>query len=179
MTNALIIDTNMFGKDFRPEVYDAIMNDGLKVVTSENGTLEEELIRANIDLYVELGSAGKLHFMCSKSVEKKQKQLLKLAKSAKLQSNDHHVIALAMVSCANTLVTNEKAKLINDFKDIKDIHNNRLHRLNCITDNRLGSKSTQKVIRKDSPNSREVKKLVRKAKAVGYCCECINKGGGC
>ncbi len=179
MTKAAIIDANAFSKAMRPEIEDAINKEGLKIVRSEGGKLDQELRDAGLKRYKEYrdnkyakyGQAGKFYSVCNKSVEKKQKSI---KDKVTLKSNDDHIIALAIVACANTLVTDD-INLISDFKDVRRINRD----AGCIKNNRLESKGGQKVVQKKSPTKKAVKELIEKAKAEGFCCECLFKCGSC
>ena len=172
MTKAVIIDANAFSETMRSEVANAIASDDLKVVMSRGGKLDKELKKACFKRYIAYGTAGKFHSVCNKSVKKKQKSIKK--KKVTIKSNDHHVLALAIVACANTLVTDD-SNLIYDFKDVRRINRD----AGCNKDNRLESRGGQKIVRKKSPTKKVVKELIEKAKAEGFCCECLFKCESC
>jgi predicted nucleic acid-binding protein len=172
MTNALIVDANCFISHFRKEVEDAVRKKKLKILLSENSKLKKELKGANekeSGKFKEYSKMDAFHFVCEKSVNKKHEQL---EKCSALTSDDPHVIALAIVSGANILHT-EDSKLKDDFKNCKEID----RQSGCIE--RQNHPSSRKVIKANSPNSREVERILKTASAKCEKCKCMINGGGC
>ena len=176
MTKAIIVDTNSFGRQLRKKVKDALDKRKVKIVLGKGSNLESELqgkgvnplIRDEGRRYKEFNHKRFFHFICGKSVNRKEAHLL--SKSL-LKSNDAHVIALAIVSGANILVSND-TKLINDFKKCKTIDRGS----NCI---KRSDNIDRIVVKPGSPDDREVMRLLRKAKVKYECCECMINSGGC
>ena len=169
MTYAIIIDANMFGRDMRTEIESEIENNGLKVIGCEGSKLNEELLKSCRERYVEYVRSGRLLDICNDSVSRKIKNI---EEKATIRSNDAHIIAIAIAACANTLVTNEKNDLIADFKDIRKLN----REAGCMNDNRLGSRTEQKVIRKSSPSN--IMRILKAARSRCNGCECMINGGG-
>ena len=118
--------------------------------------------------YKEYARNGFFHFVCEESVSRKNNHLIQ---RGLVQSDDQHIIALALVSAANTLHTEDKA-LIHDFLNCDNIH-----KRTCCIKGRANTK--RKVIRATSANSTKVKQILRDANALYNCCECKINGGGC
>ena len=168
--NALIVDANVF-RDLRPEIKDAIINRNLKIIISKKGLLESELRTAKKTLFREYKRQKKFYdTICNESVERKMKHLEYLKqKQDLLCSDDAHIIALAIVSGANVLVT-EDQKLIDDFGKCNDID----RQSECTSRERI----RRKVIKKTSPkDSNVVKGIIRNAEVRYKSCQ--HKTSGC
>ena len=131
MSNAIIVDANSFGNNLRHDIRQAITAGKVKVVIPGEGKFRDELRNSNSDLFVRYSGSGRFHYVCVKQVHEICTRLTSsrciacrgLKKCKCIKSNDAHVIALAIVSGANVLVTNDK-KLSNDFKRCTKIHRN-------------------------------------------------------
>jgi len=171
MTKALILDACLIGGNMRQEVKEAVYNRIIKILIIKGGKLERELKgnrKAGGAVYKEYAMNGFFHFICEDSVTKKYNHLLN---KGLIKSDDQHIVALALVSGANILHTEDKC-LISDFINCNQIEKN----TNCISSNH---NPKRKVIKSKSPNSRNTMRLLREAEVKFDKCECIINGGGC
>ena len=115
MTKAIILDANRIGKNMREEVKEAILKDeGVKILIFKDGKLERELKGKREHggkWYKEYKNFKAFKYVCQRSVARKNRHLIQ---KELIESDDQHIIALALVTGANTLHT-EDQKLIADF----------------------------------------------------------------
>ena len=179
---ALIVDANVFAK-LRPEVRNAV-RETLKIVISKGGKLENELWNAKRERFAEYKRTRRFYDkICNECVEEKTEQLEAVNRDAinrrmrrLLRSNDSHVIALAIISGANVLVTADQ-NLQKDFSECNSIDNranrekrNGFKRNNLQPDRNL---ITQKTPEKPVEASSAVaNRLIRSAKIKYQPCEC-------
>ena len=171
MTKAIILDANRIGRNMRKEVKEAIYKRRIRILIFKGGKLERELKgrrERGSTCFREYAKNGFFHNVCERSVTKKNNHLIQ---EGLIRSDDQHIIALALVSAANTLHTEDNT-LIEDFLNCDDIDT----RNSCI---KSRQNPKRKVIKATSPNSAEVKRLLNSAKASFDCCECMINGGGC
>ena len=167
--NALIIDANCFSKgNMRSEVAIAIEGGKLIPIWSSGGQLESELKRANLNVYTIYAHKKKFFCVCDVCVQRKTAHL---RSNGNLKSNDAHIVALALVSGANVLTTDD-ASLKYDFKDCDRIERSS----NCRR--RQGRRIPRKVIQ-SSTNSKDVNDLLSKASARYKHCPCHCDRTGC
>ena len=167
---ALIIDANCFsGNNLRDEIKDAIIRGDLVPIWSKSGQLANELKKANFIRFRQYANAGKFYCVCNICVERKTEHL---KSNCDLQSNDEHIVALALVSGANTLATND-CPLINDFKNCNKIESSSSCR------KRQGNAIPRRVIQASSPAPKLVAKLLQQATAKYKHCPCQCKQSGC
>jgi hypothetical protein len=170
MTKAIILDASCFsGNNLRNEIKAKIRCGDLVPIWSKSGKLAKELKQADFIRFREYAKAGKCYCVCNICVERKTNHL---KSNCKLESNDGHIVALALVSGANTLVTND-CLLIKDFKDCNEIDKSS----RCRT--RQGTKISRKVIQTSSPSSSEVSRLLREATVKYKHCLCQCSQSGC
>ena len=140
MSKAIIVDADSFNKGLSPEISKAILRGRVKLVITREGKFHDELKRKHekskdkrikaTTRFNEYVKKGRFHYICSKLWEEMYNQLKNTEcngcpapKCRCIESNDRHVIAVAIVSGATVLVTGDNA-LGNDFKRIKKIHRN-------------------------------------------------------
>ena len=185
MTRALLIDADSFGiKKLGPEIYSAIEHDGLQVISSQGTDLERELKGADGKFFSILKTAARTHEVCSFSVTKKTQQLERLQSSGGLVSNDCAVLAGALISRANTLVTKD-GSLKADFRNCRLID----QRTSCAHRLPLPPNKCRTVITPPHPSSpgrppkgtpsKKTTELLRKARCSPTSCNCINGGPTC
>ena len=176
MTKAIIVDASSFGGNLREKVKEALTKGIVKIVLGEGSTLKFELQGKGANTssknesghYREFSRQGFFYFICGESVNRKEEHLRRLKL---LKSNDAHVIALAIVSGANILVSND-VKLINDFKKCNTIDK----KSNCI---RRSDNIDRLVVKPDSPDDKKVMRLLKEAKVKYERCDCMINGVGC
>ena len=115
MTKAIILDANRIGENMREEVRKAIYNRDVKILFYKGGKFERELRGQRENggrRYREYANNGFLHEVCQKSVDRKSAQLIQ---KGLILSDDQHIIAIALVTGANILHT-EDNRLIEDFQ---------------------------------------------------------------
>ena len=171
MRKSIIVDANSFGSNLRHDVRQAIADGKVKVVIPLEGKFREELRNSNKSLFATYSNSGRFHYICVKQLHETCKRLKsaectacrRFRKCNCIKSNDSHVIALAIVSGANILVSNDK-KLSEDFKRCTKTHINlggkRDHLLpvdgkrRVISSNETGtpSKSVRKIISEVYPS---------------------------
>ena len=184
MIKALLIDADNFADAHLPdEVLDAIEN-GLKVISSQGTKLENELKGANKKYFSELKKAAGNHEVCAGSVKKKTRQMKILEVEREILSNDNAVLAGAIVSRANMLIT-KNDKLKKNFKKCTSINLN----TSCKHRTALAANANRKVItppHEEGPKrSRKgtSKKKLRELLAASSCspvsCNCRNGGLTC
>ena len=170
MTKAIILDANCFsGNNLRDEIKDAITRGDLVPIWSKDGKLAEELSKANIARFRQYANAGRFYCVCNICVERKTKHL---ESKCHLTSNDKHIVALALVSGANTLATNDSL-LINDFKACNKIDGSSSCR------KRQGKAISRKVIQTSSPLTSVVVRLLKQATVKYKHCPCQCNQSGC
>ena len=179
---ALIIDASVFG-ELRSEVSKAVKNK-LKIVISEGGKLEKELRKAKPERFSEYKRTLRFYDeICNECVEEKIEQLELVDREAinrkttrLLRSNDSHVIALAIISGANVLVTADQ-DLQEDFGKCNSI-DNRANREKRNGFKRNNLQPDRKVITQKTPekpvetSSAVANRLIRSAKIKYQPCEC-------
>ena len=176
-TKAIILDTDSHGKQLRDVVKQALYDRKVKIVLGKDTSLHREVSGKNQNpkkkdegrRYREFSRNKFYHFICGESVNKREKQL---RKENCYTSTDPHIIALAIISGANILVSNDR-ELIDDFKGCAAID----ARSDCLS--KKGRVIERKAIRPVSPNDRIVGELLRNARIKYECCECMINGGGC
>lgn len=178
MTKALIIDANSFGKNLHDEVLKALRTGKIKAILSRGGKFEDELRTANMKRYAEYRKQNIFHYVCDVSVKRKYKQL-KQQKSTNPQlykSDDPHVLALAIVSAANTLVSSDR-HLCDDFKQCEKID----QESGCLPNQGLPTTGKRKLIMsKGSLDNKKTSRIIKNAKAKSCRCQCqCMNGGGC
>ncbi|MGC6497403.1 MAG: type II toxin-antitoxin system VapC family toxin [Candidatus Puniceispirillaceae bacterium] len=185
MTKALLIDANCFAAKHLPElIHEAIKEEGLQVISSQGTKLETELKNADKQFFSTLKSAARILEICSFSVQKKTSEIEELERMRYIQSNDTAVLAGAIVSRANTLVTKD-ADLKKDFKKCASID----QKTGCKHRIDLPANSCRKVItpthaagpkwpEKGTP-ARKVRKLLAEACCSPVSCNCVNGGPTC
>ncbi len=110
----IIVDANLQGSfmnrhpDMVP-VHDWIKNKGGKIAHSYTDEFEKETTESFRTELSKLSRRGRVKLISPKQVQKQQNTL------TNLQSNDPHIIALALVAKAKVLITNDK-NLEKDFK---------------------------------------------------------------
>ena len=167
---ALIIDANSFSeKKLSSEFKNLILKYDLLLVWSDDGQLSDELKSANKKRFVQHSIAGKFFCVCNTCVERKAEHL---RNQNTLESNDHHIIALAIVSAANTIVT-EDSKLVSDFKNC-----NKIDRWSKCR-KRQGKATKRIVINLASTPKNIIQKKLREASAKHEHCSCSCEGRGC
>ena len=169
MTKALIIDANCFSEtNLRNEIKDAIRSGSLVPIWSKQGQLDSELRRANHRRYVRYATAGRFYCVCNVCVERKTNHL---RSNGNLTSNDAHIVALALVSGANVLATDD-THLTNDFSGCNQIERSS----NCRK--RQGRRIPRNVIQR-STRSDIVVRLLNGATARYKHCPCQCEQTGC
>jgi hypothetical protein len=171
MTKAIILDANRIGRNMREEVKTAIHDRGVKILIFSGGKLETELKgrrERGGTRYREYAKNGFFHYICKTSVVRKNNHLIE---RNLIDCNDQHIIALALVSGANTLHTEDNS-LICNFHNCQQIDESS----DCIS----GRPHPQRrVIKANSPISKETRRLLLLAEANFGCCECMINSGGC
>lgn len=161
---AIIIDANCFSDtNLRSEIRNKIKAKKIKVILDSGGPLEKELKQANINLYRLYALGGRFYKICKKSVEKKTAHLESLNL---LSSNDHHIIAVAIISGANILVT-EDLELKKDFKNCDDVDK----KSNCLK--RQHPPKKRSIIGVATPIEKTVNFLLNNAVSKYTECECM------
>ena len=114
----VILDANLFGKfddphneDMKP-VHRWLSEQYGKVVYSDTVRLRNEWKKGGSRLLEGLRQDGSLKLVSKGEVEKKERQL-----EGRIESDDPHIVALALVAGVNVLVSNDRA-LHQDFKNI-------------------------------------------------------------
>lgn len=185
MTKGLLIDADSFGmKKLESEVYDAIVDGGLQVISSRDTELERELRDADRALFSQLKKAAKICDVCSSSVSKKIQQMTILRSDKKILSNDVAVLAGAIVSRTNTLITKD-GNLKKDFKACGSID----QKTQCRHRIDLPSNSSRKVITPPHASSpgkpprgtpkKKVRELLEQVCCSPINCNCLNGGPTC
>ena len=163
MMRAILIDANSFSRgNMRAEVADALCLKSLKAISSKDTILDDELWDAGAGLYRELLRNNKLIYVCTESVKKKTKQLKEI-----VRSNDPHVIAVAIASSANILVSNDHA-LGDDFKNCKSLD----QKTGCKPNKQLGRNKDRKIICKTT-SRKDVLRLLSTASCKTNRCPCM------
>ncbi len=124
----IIVDANLQGSfmnrhpDMVP-VHDWIKNKGGKIAHSYTPKFQKETTEPFKEELLNLSRRGRVKLIESKDVQKQQNTL------SNLQSNDPHIIALALVAKAKVLITHDK-KLGKDFKQHVggSIYHNKTHK---------------------------------------------------
>ena len=137
-SNVIIVDTDSFNKTLRKLIFEELRNGKIKVANTKKGLFHEELRggkvpkgkkRQAMELYMLFERERYFHFVCSKLTQETYDRLKKnrctqcVSKCNCIRSNDQHVLAVAIVSDANVIVTNDD-KLASDFSNLKQIHSN-------------------------------------------------------
>ncbi len=114
----IILDANMFGRfddpnneDLKP-VHRWLSKQYGKIVYSDTHTLRDEWKRGGSRLLERLRQDGSLKLVSKSDVEERRKSL-----AGRIQSNDEHIVALALVAAVKVLVSNDQA-LHQDFKNL-------------------------------------------------------------
>ena len=114
----IILDANMFGsfddpnnEDLKP-VHRWLSKQYGKIVYSDTPTLRNEWKRGGSRLLERLRQDGSLKLVSKSDVEARRESL-----AGRIQSNDEHIVALALVAAAKVLVSNDQA-LHQDFKNL-------------------------------------------------------------
>ena len=114
----IILDANMFGRfddpnneDLKP-VHRWLSKQYGKIVYSDTPTLRDEWKRGGSRLLERLRQDGSLKLVSRSDVEARRESL-----AGRIQSNDEHIVALALVAAAKVLVSNDQA-LHQDFKNL-------------------------------------------------------------
>ncbi len=114
----IILDANMFGsfddpnnEDLKP-VHRWLSKQYGKIVYSDTPTLRDEWKRGGSRLLERLRQDGSLELVSKSDVEARRESL-----AGRIQSNDEHIVALALVAAAKVLVSNDQA-LHQDFKNL-------------------------------------------------------------
>jgi hypothetical protein len=114
----IILDANMFGsfddpnnEDLKP-VHRWLSKQYGKIVYSDTPTLRDEWKRGGSRLLERLRQDGSLKLVSKSDVEARRESL-----AGRIQSNDEHIVALALVAAAKVLVSNDQA-LHQDFKNL-------------------------------------------------------------
>ena len=115
----MIIDANRLNvflshqnnDDVKP-IYSWLNNGSGKIVYSTEGKFREEVKETARRALVELVRSGKARFVSGKQLKSEQERLIK---DSDYKSNDTHVLALALVSGARLLYTEDQA-LRSDFR---------------------------------------------------------------
>lgn len=116
--SGFLIDANSFSDgNLSPEVREALRTAKADPVISPRGQLAKELRRSNAELFIEYEDAGRFALVCDSATRSKQRELTQAGAHS---SDDPHVLAVAIVSRANLLVSNDRA-LGTDFKGLKRI----------------------------------------------------------
>ena len=179
---ALIVDANVFAK-LRPEVRNAV-RETLKIVISKGGKLENELWNAKRERFAEYKRTRRFYDkICNECVEEKTEQLEAVNRDAinrktrrLLHSNDSHVVALAIISGANVLVTADQY-LQKDFSKCNYI-NNQANREKSIDSKRNPIQPRRNIITQKTQEkpletrSEDVNRFIRSAKIKYQPCEC-------
>ena len=179
MIKALLIDADSFVDAHLPdEVLDAIEN-GFKVISSQGTKLENELKGANKKYFSELKKAARILEFCADSVKKKTRQMKILEGEREILSNNTAVLAGAIVSRANTLITKDD-KLKKDFKKCASINRN----TSCKHRIALAANANRKVITppheagpkrsRKGTSKKKVRELLAEASCSPVSCNCIN-----
>ena len=113
-----ILDANMFGEfknqsneDMQP-VWNWLEQKNGKIAYTNTRKFEEEWERGGLtDLIQQLQRTGKLKEIPARDVRQKENEL-----KGQIESDDEHIIALAMVANVKVLVSNDE-KLHRDFKN--------------------------------------------------------------
>ena len=113
----IILDANTFGpfRDLNNEDMDPVRKwlyeKNGRIVYSDTPKIKNEWARGGMNpLVTELSRAGKLKLV-SEGVQEKENEL-----KGKIESNDEHIIALAIIAGVEVLVSMDK-RLIGDFKN--------------------------------------------------------------
>ena len=171
MNGAILIDANSFSKgNMKQEIEDRLLSGELAAITSPGTRLERELSRAASQFYSNLRQAGRLIVICPRSVRNKTRQL---KASNELESDDPHVVAVAITSAVNVLVSDDKP-LAKDFKNCRKLD----QQTRCRRNSHLGNKDTRKVIRKTT-KQKDVDKFLCMASCGTTECPCIKLGKTC
>lgn len=114
----IILDANLFGKfddphneDMQP-VHRWLSKQYGKVVYSDTESLRNEWKKGGSRLLERLRQDGSLKLVSRTDVEKMERAL-----AGKIESDDPHIVALALVAAVRVLVSNARA-LHRDFKNI-------------------------------------------------------------
>ena len=123
----IIVDANCFGENLRKDVRDAVEDKKVRIIIPTDGKLRMEVRRANIEIFREYSRNRFFHFICRKQVESTIQRLrrvkcssCKISQCGCIRSDDEHIIAAAIVSRANVIVSNDE-KLMSDFENCKEI----------------------------------------------------------
>ena len=166
MSKAIIVDANSFNKGLSAELKKAIRNRVVKIVLPMDGKLYQEIRQSNLIRFREYAKDGTFYFVCKKQVQETIDRLIP-AKCIKcrsscncIKSDDEHVIAVAVVSGANVIVTNDDA-LWDDFQRCDKLHLN----FGGIKGHKVASSGDRKRIHTKSgdPSVKLVRQVLRKA----------------
>ena len=115
----VILDADAFGKFKNPEnediepVWKWLENKNGKIAYSGTEKFETEWNQGGMsDFRDELRQAGKIKLISPQVLQQKVNEL-----KGKIESNDEHIIALAIIANVKVLISGGDAKLIKDFKD--------------------------------------------------------------
>ena len=116
----IIVDANMFGRfkdptneDMKP-VWNWLQRENSKIAYSNTQKFEEEWERGGVtDLIKLLRQSGKLKEILPQEVKEKENEL---NRTGEIESDDPHIIALAMTANVKVLVSNDR-RLHEDFKN--------------------------------------------------------------
>lgn len=172
MRGAILIDANSFSKGkMRQEIEDKLLSGELVAITSLGTKLEDELLEANTQFYINLRRASRFITICPTSVENKIKQL---EDNPNFKSDDPHMVAVAITSAVNVLVSLDE-DLAKDFKNCRSLD----QQTKCRNNNCLGKNvKTRKVIGKKT-RPPDVNRFLRIARCRTKECPCIKLGQTC
>ena len=127
MNKGIIVDANCFGENLRADVRHAVESGSLRIILPTRGKLHSEVRRANTEIYREYRRNRMIHFLCKRQVTNALRRLTHsrcrccgVSRCDCITSDDEHVIATAIVSRANVIVSNDE-ELMSDFENCKDI----------------------------------------------------------
>lgn len=174
MMQALIVDSNLFGENLPRDVKEAVEGRRVRIVDAPNTQISADLKNSNHRRYQEYKRQSFMVEACGDSVNRK---IISIKRTDLLRSNDPHFVALAIITQANILVSNDR-NLGADFNDWKRIDRDS----GCIAVQRPLTKREKHIIRTNGERPtkiRDIKRFLTIAKIKSDCCECQINGGGC
>ena len=195
--NVIIVDADSFNKTLRTLIFEELKKGKIKVANTRRGKFHEELRggslpagkkRQAMELYVLFEKAKYFHFVCSKLTKETFDRITTtkcaqcISKCSCISSNDQHVLAVAIVTDANVIVTNDR-KLASDFENLKDIHLN----FNGLPGHKLTDSGKRSWIFPESvdasissgPSSEQIRKVLRGAKSRPCKNNCMDETSRC
>ena len=170
MSGTILIDANSFSKgNLRQDIEEKLFSGELRAITSLDTKFDKELSKAASQFYSNLRRAYLFATVCNRSLKNKTRQL---KKNPSLKSNDPHVVAVAITSAVNVLVSTD-VKLAKDFKNCRKLDQQTPCRSNC----HLGNNKSRKVIRKTTRQS-DVRKFLCIASCKTTHCPCMDPSSG-